>query len=180
MLGNKDYDEKEASRKDFALANEKIKKQQASLNEHTTSMAVPIEKTLDKAPIKQVQKLAKPVEVSAVLPVAVEPKKQTKLEYYEENLKRLKDELYSLRESQNEDKMACLNDITAMNYWMIKVLENKNEACARADAIKQMKSYNKASAVSCGRSSIRYVEWKGRIKPYVGQKLSEAEAGCNK
>ncbi len=119
--------------------------------------------------------------------------KSTKLEYYEMSLKNLKDELYALREgstdnssqelselpSENERKMLCLNNITAMNYWMIKVLENKNDSCLLKDSIKQMKSYDKASMSSCGRESMRYIEWHGRIKPYVGKRLFEAEAGCN-
>lgn len=114
-------------------------------------------------------------------PVQETPKKElTEIEYYRQSLAGLKEELYALREEQNEEKMACLNDITAINYWMIKVLEHENEACERRDAIKQMKSYDKASATSCGRSSMRYIEWHGRIKPYVGKRLFEAEAGCTR
>lgn len=118
-------------------------------------------------------------------------KKPTELEYYQLSLANFKDELYALRESTesnlseqtgllavNETQTACLNDITAINYWMIKVLENKNDSCLLRDAIKQMKSYDKASMNSCGRASMRYVEWHGRIKPYVGKRLFEAEAGC--
>lgn len=119
--------------------------------------------------------------------------KSAKLEYYEMSLKNLKDELYALREestdnssqelselpSETERKMLCLNNITAMNYWMIKVLENKNDSCLLKDSIKQMKSYDKASMSSCGRESMRYIEWHGRIKPYVGKRLFEAEAGCD-
>jgi len=76
--------------------------------------------------------------------------------------------------------MSCLNDITAINYWMIKVLKNRNDSCSLRDSIKQMKSYSKASMVSCGRDSMRYVEWHNRIKPYVGKTLFEAEAGCRR
>ncbi|PHR57078.1 MAG: hypothetical protein COA44_06715 [Arcobacter sp.] len=177
LKGIKEYEEKESRRKDFALANKKINKQQVELSKKE---ATPIPK-VEKAPVEvpKVQKSELREEIPKPAPV---PKvhKKTKLEYYEESLQRLKDELYALRESEDREKMACLNDITAINYWMIKVLQNSNEACERADAIRQMKSYNKASALSCGRSSIRYVEWRGRIKPYVGQKLFEAEAGCNK
>jgi len=126
----------------------------------------------------EIQKVVTTPEVKVPLPVKSHKSKE--LQYYEESLASLKEELYSLRESQEEEKMACLNDITAMNYWMIKVLESKNDACERASAIKQMKSYDKASANSCGRNSIRYVEWHGRIKPYAGKKLFEAEAGCHK
>jgi len=147
----------------------------------------PIEKPVtakkeDTKPVKieSVKKAIVEEPVAVKLPVPVQSRKSKELQYYEKSLVSLKEELYSLRESQEEDKMACLNDITAINYWMIKVLENEKHACDRASAIKQMKSYDKASAKSCGRSSIRYVEWHGRIKPYVGQKLFEAEAGCHK
>jgi len=118
-------------------------------------------------------------------------KKLTELEYYTMNLSNLKDELYRLREADKADlsehnsssintKVSCLNDITAINYWMIKVLESKNDDCSLRDAIKQMKAYDKASMHSCGRESMRYVEWHSRIKPYVGRRLFEAEAGCTR
>ncbi len=106
-------------------------------------------------------------------------KPPTKLEYYTMSLVNLKDELYTLRESEDKAQMACLNDITAINYWMIRVLESGYDSCSLRDAIKQMKSYDKAAASSCGRDSMRYIEWHGRIRPYVGKKLFEAEAGCN-
>ena len=177
LAGIKDYEDKESRRKDFALANEKINKQllEADKRESIVKPEVSSTKVSAQIPIVEVKQ---EVEIEKIKPV-VKPHKQTKLEYYEENLQRLKDELYALRESENQEKMACLNDITAMNYWMIEVLKHPKEACLRADAIRQMKSYNKASALTCGRSSIRYVEWKGRIKPYVGQKLFQAEAGCH-
>lgn len=114
-------------------------------------------------------------------PVTVETKKVlTKLAYYEENIMRLKEELYMLRESEEHEKMACLNDITAINYWMIKLLKDENDACMVRDAIKQMKSYDKSAVNSCGRDSIRYIEWHGRIKPYVGTTLFKAEADCHR
>ncbi len=118
-------------------------------------------------------------------------KKLTELEYYQLSLNNFKNDLYALRENTENNSSeqlgspvfdgtqeGCLNDITAINYWMIKVLENKNDNCLLRDAIKQMKSYDKAAMSSCGRESIRYVEWHGRIKPYVGKRLFEAEAGC--
>ncbi len=134
--------------------------------------------------------LSEPVKVASIQksepvpsPIPALPQKKkvlTKLEYYEQNLARLKEELYELRESDDQDKMGCLNDITAMNYWMISLLNNERDACGTRDAIKQMKSYDKSSLNSCGRDSIRYIEWHGRIKPYVGRKLFEAEAACSR
>lgn len=157
---------------------------------------VPVKRVPDPQPQEQVVEKEKPNIVSAPQEVAVakapdatpkvlspvpeEKKVLTKLEYYEQNLIRLKEELYELRESGDQEKMACLNDITAINYWMINLLKNEKDACAARDAIKQMKSYDKSSVNSCGRDSIRYMEWHGRIKPYVGTKLFEAEAACNR
>lgn len=102
------------------------------------------------------------------------------LEYYQQSLANLKEELYVLRESEEQTQTECLNDITAINYWMIKILENENDACAVSDAIKQMKSYDKKSAKTCGRNSMRYIEWHGRIKPYAGKRLFQAEAACHR
>ncbi len=117
-------------------------------------------------------------------------RKPTELEYYQQSLINLKAELYALRDKRENEvldvndsladqrKTECLNDITAINYWMIKVLENEKDACALSDAIRQMKSYDKSAATSCGRESMRYIEWHGRIKPYVGSRLFQAEALC--
>ena len=108
----------------------------------------------------------------------IRSKPEDELAFYQKNLLSLKDELYALRESGEKEKTACLNDITAVNYWMIRVLKNENDDCAMMDAIKQMKSYDKALSNSCGEGSMRYIEWHGRIKPYVGTKLFQAEANC--
>jgi len=193
MHGITNYEKQESQRKDFALIKKKIKKEKEALKIKNKSQAskpkfVPLVKEKLVVIVPKQEKVIPIIEPKLQVEIAkkerIKPKvkapKKTKLQYYEKSLHRLKDELYNLRESHEEEKMACLNDITAINYWMISVLQNSNESCARADAIRQMKSYNKASAFSCGRDSLRYVEWRGRIKPYVGRKLFEAEAGCNK
>ena len=134
-----------------------------------------------------------PIKVSEPVPEITEPaRKLTELEYYQQSLLNLKEELYALRESREDEgldinssladqtKTECLNDITAINYWMIKVLENEKDACVLSDAIRQMKSYDKSAASSCGRESMRYIEWHARIKPYVGSRLFQAEALCHR
>ncbi len=134
----------------------------------------------------QIQASVIPPVQKSIAPVEDVKRELTPLEYYQESLKSLKEELYALREVsngvdeelQNQQKTACLNDITAVNYWMIRVLQDQNDACGLRDAIKQMKSYDKAASDSCGRSAMRYVEWHGRIRPYVGKRLFEAEANC--
>ena len=136
---------------------------------------VPKEVKLESPVLEETQiasKIQEPV-------IAIEKKSLTKLEYYEQSIIHLKEELYELRESGDQINMDCLNDITAINYWMISMLKNENDACTRRDAIKQMKSYDKSSLNSCGRGSLRYTEWHGRIKPYVGAQLFKAEADCH-
>ncbi len=159
---------------------------------------------LPKSIVEPVSKAVVPevlIPAETVVPVKIEEpeqaikipeKKPTELEYYQQTLVSLKEELYRLRENtedvisdvntslSDQTKTACLNDITAINYWMIKVLENKKDACALSDAIRQMKSYDKSAAASCGRESMRYIEWHARIKPYVGSRLFQAEALCHK
>lgn len=136
------------------------------------------------APVKKESETAK-VQMDKPVPV-VAPKQKSELEYYQESLEHLKEELYTLREEgapedgEGSQQMACLNDITAVNYWLIEVFKHDNDACSLRDAIKQMKSYDKAASDSCGRSSMRYIEWHGRIRPYVGKKLFEAEANCHR
>lgn len=122
-----------------------------------------------------IQTLAQKEEADADEPPVQE---EDTLDFYKKNLNDLKNELYVLREEGDEEKTACLNDITAINYWIIRVLENDEDDCALMSAIKQMKSYDKVLGDSCGKDSMRYVEWHGRIKPYVGTKLFQAEANC--
>lgn len=158
-----------------------------------------LSKTIQPEQVESVEEASVPTEVPAsdktaepVSEIEKPAKKLTELEYYQQSLVNLKEELYLLRENaegtppdansslSNETKTACLNDITAINYWMIKVLENEKDACALSDAIRQMKSYDKSAAASCGRDSMRYIEWHGRIKPYVGSRLFQAEALCHR
>jgi hypothetical protein len=169
-----------------------------SVAETIPEVAKPV-KTILPEQVEVVEETSIPVEVLATAKI-VEPvpeikkpvRKPTKLEYYQQSLIHLKEELYALREDREGEisdvnssfsdqmKTACLNDITAINYWMIKVLENEKDACALSDAIRQMKSYDKSAAKSCGRESMRYIEWHARIKPYVGSKLFQAEALCHR
>jgi hypothetical protein len=162
-----------------------------------TAVPEPISKTVVPEQVEAVKEAPVPVEILAsakveepVEEIAEPARKLTKLEYYQQSLVNLKEELYALRESKEDEPMdvnisvaeqtktACLNDITAINYWMIKVLENEKDACVLSDAIRQMKSYDKSAAASCERDSMRYIEWHGRIKPYVGSRLFQAEALC--
>lgn len=166
--------------------------------ETISQVATPVKTTLPEQ-VETVGKVSIPVEVLDTVKVA-DPvpeikkpaRKPTELEYYQQSLVHLKEELYALREKgegqvldansslADQMKTACLNDITAINYWMIKVLENEKDACALSDGIRQMKSYDKSAIKSCGRDSMRYIEWHARIKPYVGSKLFQAEALCHR
>jgi hypothetical protein len=166
------------------------------ISKTVTEVSIPV-KTIIPEQVEAVEEASAPVENLAstkveepVQVIAKPARKPTKLEYYQQSLVNLKEELYALRESREskgldanvtlaeQTKTACLNDITAINYWMIKVLENEKDACVLSDAIRQMKSYDKSAAASCGRDSMRYIEWHARIKPYVGSRLFKAEALC--
>lgn len=178
--------EKKKLNSEIARLNEKNKKielQSEKLAASTVIEEVSLqsaEVSVQGKPMPSEEGLQVKEEVAVVLNKPEPPKILTEVEKYQKNLEYLKEELYALRETNQEAKMNCLNDITAINYWMIKVLENEKDTCAFVDAIKQMKSYDKSASESCGRSSMRYVEWHGRIKPYVGKKLFQAEAGCSR
>jgi len=129
-------------------------------------------KNVRKKEIKTAKIEEKIIAVEEVIPLS-------DLEFYERSLKDLKDELYTLRETNDYEKMACLNDITAINYWILKILKDEKDSCLVVESIKQMKTYDKTASASCGASSMRYIEWHGRIRPYVGEKLFEAESICN-
>jgi hypothetical protein len=153
----------------------------------------PVQRVMPEQREEAMNDVVTPAETTGVIAEMGQPaRKPTKLEYYQQSLVNLKAELYALRDKRENEvldvndslaeqrKTECLNDITAINYWMIKVLENEKDACALSDAIRQMKSYDKSAATSCGRDSMRYIEWHGRIKPYVGSRLFQAEALCDR
>ncbi len=183
----KDKAEKKKLHNEIARLNEKNKK--IELQSEKLAASTVIEEVSMQSEETPVQTRKNPSseqtihvkEEMAVVIHKTEPQKVlTEIQKYQQNLEYLKEELYALREMNQEAKTNCLNDITAINYWMIKVLENKKDTCSFVDAIKQMKSYDKSASESCGHSSMRYVEWHGRIKPYVGKKLFQAEAGCSR
>ncbi len=171
-------------------------KMQQSINENKKSKTAQLQETsaapapentkqgsseLLVAPIVPVVSAVSMDKITEEKPSIVLPEKAlSELEYYQLSLENLKEELYILRESEEQTQTECLNDITAINYWMINILENERDACAVSDAIKQMKSYDKKSAKTCGRKSMRYIEWHGRIKPYAGKRLFQAEAACHR
>ncbi len=184
----KDYETLEKIQAAGFILSEEIRKEISTAKQEKSVETLRSEAG-EKQPVIQEKTVAQPVQgvippstqsVDQHVPEVIPPKKPlTELEKYQLSLANMKEELYALRESSDQTQVACMNDITAINYWMIRVLENEREPCARADAIKQMKSYAKASSLSCGRNSIRYAEWQGRIKPYVGMALFQAEADCH-
>ncbi|MBE0498625.1 MAG: hypothetical protein IBX43_05210 [Campylobacterales bacterium] len=159
-------------------------KMQQSIDENKKNKGVKTEKSSSErhiAPSLPLVSAASMEKSAEEKPSIAAPQRElSELEYYQQSLANLKEELCVLRESEEQTQTACLNDITAINYWMIKILENERDACALSDAIKQMKSYDKKSAKTCGRNSMRYIEWHGRIKPYAGKRLFQAEAACHR
>jgi len=172
----KSNSEKKNLDKKIAQLNKKNKKIEKQSVDRATSSTVEVVEM--QAPVSFEQEVVEE-EIPVVIKKPEPPKVLTEIERYQQSLEFLKEELYELRESNEKAKMACLNDITAMNYWMLKVLENEKDACVFSEAIRQMKTYDKSASESCGRSSMRYVEWHGRIKPYVGKRLFQAEALCH-
>jgi len=170
--------EKKKLEEKIARLNEKNKKIEKQSSDLAASSVVEVVEM--QAPVASEKQEEIQLEIPVVLKKPEPPKELTEVQKYQQSMAVLKEELYLLRESNEEAKMACLNDITAINYWMIKVLENEKDACDFSDAIRQMKTYDKSASVSCGRSSMRYVEWHGRIKPYVGKRLFQAEATCSR
>jgi len=158
--------------------NKKMKKQSEDLEAIKSIEIMKIPSATKPSSVVKQEPILEEV-IVPVMPVKV-PKKLSEIEAYQQKLEDLKEALYALREGGEQAKMDCLNDITAINYWMIKVLKNEKDSCAFVDAVKQMKSYDKSASESCDRSSMRYIEWHGRIKPYVGKKLFQAEASCSR
>lgn len=176
MVDLKTYEENKVIAQQVKILNNRAPKGETKVREQNTSLVS------HEIKPEQTQNTSAPVVAKSEATVA-KPAHQYKSKevlFYEDNLVALKEELYLHREDHTSEKVDCLNDITAINYWIIKVLEHENEPCELASAIRQMKSYDKSSAKTCGRDSLHYVEWHGRIKPHVGKKLFEAEAGCHK
>ncbi|MEA3372174.1 MAG: hypothetical protein U9Q62_00660 [Campylobacterota bacterium] len=79
----------------------------------------------------------------------------------------LTDELQQAR-ADNAENVACLNDITAINYWMLKAdqLKAEREWCKASDVCRQISEFEHAARKTCGKEESRYLEWSGASASY--------------
>lgn len=72
--------------------------------------------------------------------------------------KALKTQLLDARAS-NSERADCLNDITAVVYWMQETDAVSNEVCKAYNACHQVSSFTKAAKKSCGKEDSLYQKW---------------------
>ena len=158
-------------------------------------------KTLDHAVLKQINLLkagGKRAELLAlsdnpyalirnaayVAPVA--PVKKTKksavVEMPEDlwqSLAELKEKLLEAR-NQNSPDMQCLNDVTAMNYWMAEAEEQKagRAWCKAHDACEQIINFERAARKSCSKEHPLYERWRAYSIEYRTTLKKELSGMC--
>lgn len=77
----------------------------------------------------------------------------------------LKQQLLNAR-IEGSEKADCLNDMTAMLYWMQKVDGFHEDYCKAGEACEQVSGFMKAAKDSCTKEDPLYVEWSARSLEY--------------
>ena len=97
----------------------------------------------------------------------------------EENLQRLKEELIVKRE-ENAPIVACLNDLTAINYWMIRSEKEfaKSSYCEAVKASDQVIKFNTSAKISCVDYQERLKKWQERSMEIRGKKRFKLISLC--
>ena len=137
---------------------------------------------LAKSPYPLIRKRAK---VHAEQEMTPGGKQVTIAEKDTETLRRslmsLREELQQAR-AGNAENVACLNDITAINYWMLKAdtLKQKREWCKTADVCRQIIEFEHAAGKNCGKENARYLEWSAASKPYRTTFKQMFEEACHR
>lgn len=107
------------------------------------------------------------------LPSADETKKEQPAADYrdrvslENSLEKLRSALESARE-QNGEEVACLNDVTAINYLMLKAEQFKEEKawCKAYESCRQITGFERSARLNCQEMEALYLEWQGASAPY--------------
>lgn len=92
-------------------------------------------------------------------------------------LKFYKEKLLIARIDESPE-VECLNDITAINYWILEVDKYSDDACKAKDAVKQIDIFFKSSRQSCGSKNRRYLEFKKRTREYRTSMAKRLHAEC--
>lgn len=91
----------------------------------------------------------------------------------------LKERLMQSR-SSGDVQMQCLNDITAVNYWMLHAEQSRyrHDSCGAFDATQQVSGFEASARKSCGDQEPLYVEWRKRSQPYRTTLKTEFAQQC--
>ena len=96
---------------------------------------------------------------------------------HEGMLKFYKEKLLIARIDESVE-VACLNDITAINYWVLEVDRYSDDACKARDAIKQIDTFFKSSRNNCGNQNDLYLEFKKRTYDYRTSMANSLNREC--
>ena len=96
---------------------------------------------------------------------------------HEGMLKFYKEKLLIARIDESPE-VGCLNDITAINYWILEVDKYSDDACKAKDAISQIDIFFKASRKSCGSQNDRYLEFKKLTYDYRTSMSKRLNSEC--
>lgn len=91
----------------------------------------------------------------------------------------LKEELVKAR-SENSPLAECLNDVTAINYWIIEVEKLRDEQawCSAYAASEQIVNFERSARKHCGTTEPLYIRWKERSLAYRTTLRQELGNAC--
>jgi len=96
------------------------------------------------------------------------------------SLEALRTQLMQVREEGNETMTGCLNDITAINYWILKVemLRVEKEWCSAYDATGHIVDFERSAKRVCGAEHPLYLQWKEHSLDYREALRKELKEAC--
>jgi len=113
------------------------------------------------------------------IPQEVNPKIEDNMTIAGQNFKALKIKLLQARHS-DDPRANCLNDITAVAYWMETTDSIKRDACKAYNACQQVTSFIKAAKVTCTKEDLLYRDWLERSKGHRTILKDRYQQKCNK
>lgn len=92
----------------------------------------------------------------------------------------LKEELTQARRA-NTPLAECLNDVTAINYWIVEVekLRDEQEWCRAYAASEQIVNFERLARKHCGAAQLLYMQWKERSLAYRTTLRKELGDACH-
>lgn len=134
---------------------------------------------LMKSPDPEIARAAYVKDGTISEPIGRSTSKTAPADELQRSLIKLKGRLLTAR-NENSPDVRCLNDITAINYWMVEadVRKKGRDWCRAYDACEQTINFERAAARSCSEEDPLYQTWRKRSEQYRTAYKDEYAKAC--